>query len=534
MLENPGKKSTWKKALLILFGVLGIFLLIIFVTAFFIDESLRGYMESKANANLKGYKVELGSVDFHPLGFSIDMENLILKQEAHPDPPLLTIPFWSASIQWTELVKMKIVSDHVIKNAKIDLHFSQAEKEAKDKEALKERGWQEAVYALYPVTINTIQIENSAFFYKDPDYPPLEVTNIQLRVKNIQNIRAPEGDYPSSLQMEGNIPGSGSLQFTGNANFLSEPFPGVSGNFELHQVELKPFVPVTSLLNVHIQSGTLNGQGHVEFSPLKAVAHVTNIELVNPSANYVMKDQSEKTTNHEAQPSKPKDEEKSVQKAKSFQIVVDHASIKNGEVGYVNNISHPSYRIFFNHLNMNVTGMGAPTITRESAFHLSGKFMGKGETSLDGEFKPEIKKPDFDVKLKIEKTDLTTLNNLFKAYGEFDVQKGTFSFFAELKVHNGQVKGYIKPFFKNPEVFNLAQDKTDNIFQQMYEGIVGAVTSILENSPQDQVATKTEISGNVKNINMNTWELIGNLVRNAFFDALTPAFENLKSMGKDE
>jgi hypothetical protein len=62
---------------------------------------------------------------------------------------------------------------------------------------------------------------------------------------------------------------------------------------------------------------------------------------------------------------------------------------------------------------------------------------------------------------------------------------------------------------------------------------VGGVASLLENVPRDQVATKTEITGNMENIKIGTWQLIWNLFRNAFVDAMTPAFENLKKIGKN-
>lgn len=531
-VEIHSKTSKWLRALIVLFGLLGLFLLILGVAEFFIDEPLRGYMESKANANLKGYKLELGSVDFHHLGFSVDIENLILRQEAHPDPPLIFIPFWSASIQWTELLKLEIVSDHVIKEAKVALHFLQAEKEVKDPEELEERGWQEALYSLYPVTINTLRIEDSAFSFKDSDHTPLEVTHLQLQIENIQNIRSEEGEYPSSIHMEGKIPQSGSLQFTGRANFFAEPFPGVSGDFDVQQVELKPFIPVASLANLEIHSGTLNGLGHLEYSPWKSRAHLTRVELVNPFVNYVEKGQSGKVKQKGSESSKPGDKENSLPKKEPFQLVVDDGLVKNGEVGYVNTSTNPPYRIFFNNLEMNVSGKNTYSETEKSELHLSGKFMGSGNVMLDGVFRSDMETPDFEMKLKIEKTDMKTLNKLFKAYGEFDVEKGKFSLFSELKVHKGQVRGYIKPFFENPEVFDLSQEKTDNLFQQMYEGIVGGLSSLLESTPREQVATKTEISGNLKNVNVSTWELVFNLVKNAFFDSLTPAFENLKSMGE--
>lgn len=516
-------------------GFIGIVLLLIGISLFFIDEPLRGYIESELNNQLAGYSVELEGVDFHPLGFSINFENLILRQNANPDPPLLTIPLWTASIQWAELLKLKIVSDHHIVNAKVVLRHSQAEQEVKDETALENRGWQQALFVLYPVKINSLRIEDSFISYRgQADYPPLELTKIQLTADNIRNIRSPEGDYPSTVQMEGTLHTSGRLNISGKANFLAELFPGVSVDFDVNNVELKPFIPISSLLNLEIHSGTLNGAGHLEYSPWKHLAHITTVELENPLVNYREKGKSKSRNQVVAKPEHSGDRDELPENDEPFQLVVEHATMKNGELGYVNQTTQPSYRIFFNNLELKVAGLGVPKITQTFQLTLNGQFMGEGDTSLEGVVQPEIQSPDFYVKFKIGETEMKLLNEVLKAHGYFDVKKGKFSFYSELKVQDGLVKGYTKPFFKDPEVFDLAQDKKDNVFQQLYEGIVDGLSSILENVPRNQVATKTKISGNLKRkVDLNKWELIGNLLKNAFIDALTPSFERIKQAGKD-
>ncbi|MEO7863788.1 MAG: DUF748 domain-containing protein, partial [Nitrospirales bacterium] len=421
--------------------------------------------------------MKLEAVDFHPLGFSIDFENLTLRQEANPDPPLLIIPSWNASIQWTELFKKGFVSDHVIKNAEVVFLFAQAEKEVKDKTDVEDKGWQEALFALYPVTINTFRMEDSSFSYREqPDDPPLELTNLQLNVENIQNIRSPDGEYPSGMHLEGSINKSGLVSISGKANFLAKPFPGVSVDFDVNNVQLKPFIPLSSLLNVEIHSGTLNGRGHVEYAPWINIVQIAMLEIENPKINYVEK-HSQKKAQKAKKDSQPQDGGDSKKSQDPFKVLVESASVKNGEFGYKNQTTNPPYKIFFNQVDLQITGVGAPKITHKGELKLAGKFMGKGKTSIEGGFRPEVQHPDFDVKVEIEKTDMTTLNDVLKAYGGFDVKSGAFSLISELHTDKGRVKGYIKPFFDRPEIYDLSQDKTDNIFQQLYEGVVGAVAS---------------------------------------------------------
>lgn len=532
-MVSQQRKSWFIRAFALTSGVIVFILLLLGLGSYFIEEPLREYMESNLNENLKGYTVQLEAVDIHPIGLSIDFENLTLRQEANPDPPLLVISSWTASIQWIALLKLEIVSDHLINHAKIFLSLTQVEQAIKDKVDVKDERWQEILYALYPVTIN-IRIKDSSFTYVDKaDQPPIELSNIQLSLENIQNIRYREGEYPSRIHVEGSFPQAGFVGISGKANFLAEPFPGASVDFDVSNVQLKQFGPVSSLLNVEVHSGTLNAQGHVEYSPWTKMAQIAGLEIQNPHIHYVEK-QSPKKTQKVKQDFHTQDRDLSKKSQDPFKVLVESASVTNGEFGYKNQTTTPPYKIFINHVDLQVTGVGVPKITQKGELKLFGKFMGKGKTSIEGGFRPEVKHPDFDIKVKIDKTDMTTLNEAFKAFAGFDVKSGEFSLISELHTDGGRVQGYVKPFFEKPEIHDLAQDKTDNIFQQLYEGVVDAVASLLENVPRDEVATKTDITGNIKNIKIGTWELIWNLFRNAFIEAMTPAFENLKKVGKTD
>lgn len=524
-------KAMFTRLISIIAGVIGFLLLLGFISLFFIDQQLQVYIESELNQQLSGYSVELEREDFHPLGFSIDFEHLFLRQKAIPDPPLLNVPMWTASVQWRELLKLRIVSDHILEHANLVLRQAQAEEEVKDQEALEDRGWQQALFALYPVKVNTIRIEDGSFSYHgEGSHPPLELTNLRGSVENIRNVPSSEGEYPSTIHLKGTLHPSGQLNVAGHANFLSEPFPGISLDVDISHLELTPFIPVSSLVHVDIQSGILNGHGHVEYAPWTQQIQINSLALKDPHVDYIAKRESTPPKTKQAETPTPKGVQEQSQ-VEGVQVVVEHATIKNGELGYVNQTMKPPYRIFFNKLDLELTGIGVPKITQQGQLTLKGRFMGEGDTLIEGSFKPEDETPDFDIKVKIGETKMTTLNKVFLAHGNFDVKQGLFSLYTELKARDGQVKGYIKPFFENPEVYDLAQDTSDNIFQQMYEGVLGGISSLLENVPRDQVATKTDISGELKEMKVNTWELIINLLKNAFVDALAPSFDQVKEAG---
>jgi hypothetical protein len=93
-----------------------------------------------------------------------------------------------------------------------------------------------------------------------------------------------------------------------------------------------------------------------------------------------------------------------------------------------------------------------------------------------------------------------------------------------LQVKNGALSGYVKPLFKDVDVYDARQDKDKNIFQQLYESVVGGISWLLENPPRDEVATVTTVSGKLENPRMSTLETIGGLIQNAFFKAILPGF----------
>ena len=60
---------------------------------------------------------------------------------------------------------------------------------------------------------------------------------------------------------------------------------------------------------------------------------------------------------------------------------------------------------------------------------------------------------------------------------------------------------------------------------KIYKAVIDGVTSLLENTPRDEVATKSDMSGRIENPQASTWQIIGKLVQNAFFNAILPGFE---------
>ena len=147
--------------------ILAVILLLLTVAFSFVDEPLRAYAERQANQALDGYHLTIGSLDFHPLGLSVDLENVVLAQAKHPEQPLANIAQWTASIHWREILTGNVVSDHRVERPVVHFTRDQAAEEVHDDRDLKERGWQRALLELYPLEINALEISDGDVTYVD-------------------------------------------------------------------------------------------------------------------------------------------------------------------------------------------------------------------------------------------------------------------------------------------------------------------------------------------------------------------------------
>ena len=92
--------------------ILAILIVGVLIAASLMDEPIRGYIERHANQQLEGYQLRIGKLDLHPLNLSLDIEDVALIQTAQPEPPMVVIPKWHASMQWSQLFRGNVVSDH--------------------------------------------------------------------------------------------------------------------------------------------------------------------------------------------------------------------------------------------------------------------------------------------------------------------------------------------------------------------------------------------------------------------------------------
>ena len=504
-------------------GIVATLLLVLFIASYFLDEPLRRSMENNLNSKLKGYSVRLPKLHFQLVGFTMTLKGLTVSQKAYPDPPIAYFPVLQASVNWHEILTGRLVAEFRLDRPEVHVNLQQLSHEAASKVPIKEQGWQQAVEAIYPLKINVLTIHDATITYIDQDPKrPLRLSRLNLKTSNIRNVRLPDKVYPSSFHLETAIFETGRGVIDGKANFLAEPYPGINARVTLDKVPLDYFKPIISRANLSIRNGLFSASGEAEYAPHVKRAHLKELAIEGMAIDYI---HSPRTADAETRRAEQVGKAAREVSKSEMELRVDRVSLKRCTVGMVNEAARNPYRVFLADADLDLSNLSNNFSQGPAKAELQGKFMGSGATRVTGHFRPDNKGTNLDLIVRIEETQMTAMNDLLRAYANFDVAAGTFSFFSELHVKDDTISGYVKPFFKDMKVYDRRKDKEKKVSRKMYEILVGGVAKLLERRPQEEVATKADISGTIEQPHINTWQIVGQLIKNAFFKAILPGFD---------
>jgi hypothetical protein len=161
-------------------------------------------------------------------------------------------------------------------------------------------------------------------------------------------------------------------------------------------------------------------------------------------------------------------------------------------------------------------------IQGDATVQLKGKLMGTGDTQVWAQFRPKTESGDMDLTVQVEDTAMVSLSDLARAYGKFDVAAGAFSMYADLRVRDGTIDGYVKPVVRGLE---MSRDAPASFREKLYEGLVDVSAKVLKNRPRREIVTVMDVSGRVDQPQIRTWQVVRGLLRNAFIKAVYPGFE---------
>jgi hypothetical protein len=372
----------------------------------------------------------------------------------------------------------------------------------------------------FGLKVDALRSEDGGTVYAEAkDLPPLRLDDFDLHATGISSERRPRSS-PTRFEVQARVLESGRLHASGTIDPLAEPRPTLAADLDLRDVSLAPFAALARHWAFDLSGGTLASSGHLDIGPDQEALVLHRVAVTNPSVSYV-----KRTAEDERRLQKVKRATTVPQPRPTYRLDVEDARIRAGNFSLVDETASPPYRLALTKSDVTVRGYSNQESERRGSASVRGRFMDSGHASIDATFASGAQRPDFDMKVRLEDAPLVEMNELLRARGGFDVVGGQFSFYSELAVRNGRVEGYVKPFFKDLDVYDRAQDAKKPIGQQAYEAMVGVAGSVLENRFRDQVATRADLSGPVESPDAPTWQIVVGLLKNAFWRALLPGLD---------
>jgi hypothetical protein len=211
---------------------------------------------------------------------------------------------------------------------------------------------------------------------------------------------------------------------------------------------------------------------------------------------------------------------------------INRCEINRGRIQYIDPNTKPPYDIQMTNVHILAENLRN---SYESSVLLPATITGnatvyEGTLTLNAKANPLAVSPTFDMSAELKNTNLVKLNDFFQAYAKVDVNKGNFGLYTEIAAKDKKFAGYVKPFIKDLDILGK-EDRKDNLFQKMWEGIAGGVGKLLENHKKDQIATKIPFSGDLDDPKTNVWYALANVLQNAFIHALKPSIDNDITIG---
>lgn len=175
----------------------------------------------------------------------------------------------------------------------------------------------------------------------------------------------------------------------------------------------------------------------------------------------------------------------------------------------------------------NLTNIHDETTPLISTVKATATAMDQAKFEYQMKLDPFSYRPTFHMATRLIGLDVTKINDLALAYGNFDFKRGWFDLVIEVDAKEGQIAGYVKPLFRNLKVFSLRKDiKEDNVLEFFWEAILGVTTTVLKNQSRDQFGTLIPFRGDAQGATTaDIFATIGNVLRNAFVRAYMPRLQ---------
>lgn len=209
-------------------------------------------------------------------------------------------------------------------------------------------------------------------------------------------------------------------------------------------------------------------------------------------------------------------------------IRIDRLSIHDSSIAFHNFQSDPEVHLTVTDLQATFTNLTNADRSEEpvyAGFEIHAVALDHAALYAGGRLDPLGDFRNFHLEVQVNDIDITHLNDLTEAYGRFTFESGNGDFVMELEANDNQLSGYAKPILDNVQVFDIEEDLEKGILRAGWEALVGGLTRIFRNQPRDRIASQIDISGDLDQPDVSTWQAFISILRNAFVEAYEAQFE---------
>ena len=211
-------------------------------------------------------------------------------------------------------------------------------------------------------------------------------------------------------------------------------------------------------------------------------------------------------------------------------IKVNNVEVFGGKIQFIDNSVTPAVDIFLDNAHVlasNLSNVEDTTLLPATIKATADVYEGKLDFNMRINALAII--PTYDLNVEIKNANLVKLNTFFKAYADFDVNKGNLDLFLEIAAKDRKYIGYVKPVIKDLDVVG-PEDRKDTLLRKLWESLLGVAGDILENPKADQVAAKVPLAGAYDDHTIGVWYAVLSTIRNGFIQAIYPALDQQVSI----
>ncbi len=484
-------------------------------------DPFRRFLETRANAALRGYTVHIGAVDVTPIPLRLVLRDVRVRQDAHPDAPLVAVDRLTNRVELLSILRGHVRSALALDGVRLDTTLPQVQQARADRLPEQLSGILASAKAAarrYRV-IADVTVSGATVAYRDtPDGPATVVGPVRFHATNVRADTVSRERYPSPLRMEAAVLPDGVIRIDGRGDLMRDPMPRIAIAVVADRLPLTAFDQLARRAHVVVHGGTASVTGRVRADDGQRSVDLGVVRLDGASVDVaatVLDPEDVREARDAAADAARR------QASKGMRVHVDRVTIRDAEFGVVNASGPEPYRLFVDVPDATLTNLSAPLEHGLTLARIDAALMGTGRTTLAALVRPATRGPDFDLTLEMANTDLTTLDPALRHHARLGVESGELSVYSEVTVRNGQLNGYTKPVLHDVRVRSTQETPLP---RRVLKSAVNGVVGLFENRGGD-VATVTDVSGPLPEPRIGTWRAIVGVVRNAYVKPIVAGLE---------